>query len=166
MELENADLRNKLQSLESRLNQVEKSGSTGASTAKATLPTPAPVVQKQQPVVQKQQPVASSKDDDDDVDLFGEEDEEESEEQQRLKAERLAAYEAKKSKKPVLIAKSSVTLDIKPWDDETDLKKLEESVRSIEMDGLLWGASKFIPVAYGVKKLQIICVVEDDKVCS
>lgn len=42
--------------------------------------------------------------------------------------------------------------------------KLEECVRSVQMDGLLWGASKLVPVGYGIKKLQINCVVEDDKV--
>lgn len=31
-------------------------------------------------------------------------------------------------------------MDVKPWDDETDMKKLEEAVRSVEMPGLLWGA--------------------------
>lgn len=36
--------------------------------------------------------------------------------------------------------KSSVLMDVKPWDDETDMKKLEEAVRSVEMPGLLWGA--------------------------
>ena len=41
---------------------------------------------------------------------------------------------------PVLIAKSNVILDVKPWDDETDMAELEKCVRSIEMDGLLWGA--------------------------
>jgi hypothetical protein len=59
---------------------------------------------------------------------------------------------------------------------------MEKSVRSIEADGLIWGQckkeningdwiffllillAKFLPVAYGVKKLQIGCVVEDDKV--
>lgn len=41
---------------------------------------------------------------------------------------------------------------------------LEESVRGIEKDGLVWGASKLIPVGYGVKKLQINLVVEDDKI--
>ena len=55
-------------------------------------------------------------------------------------------------------------MDVKPWDDETDMKKLEESVRSIEMDGLQWGTSKILPVAYGFKKLQITCLIEDDKV--
>uniref|UniRef100_A0A1Q3EV24 Putative elongation factor 1-beta n=1 Tax=Culex tarsalis TaxID=7177 RepID=A0A1Q3EV24_CULTA len=107
---------------------------------------------------------AKADDDDDDVDLFGSEDEEESAEAAKLKEERLAAYNAKKSKKPALIAKSSIILDVKPWDDETDMKEMEKSVRSIEMDGLLWGAAKLVPVGYGIKKLQICCVIEDDKV--
>ncbi|CAF1180614.1 unnamed protein product [Adineta steineri] len=98
--------------------------------------------------------------DDDDVDLFGSDDEEESEETKK----RLAAYAAKKSTKVQIIAKSSILLDIKPWDDETDLTAMEKSVRSIETDGLIWGQAKFVPVAFGVKKLQINCVVEDDKV--
>ena len=35
---------------------------------------------------------------------------------------------------------SSILLDVKPWDDETDMKKLEEAVRSVEIPGLTWGA--------------------------
>ncbi|XP_029302793.1 phenylalanine--tRNA ligase beta subunit [Cottoperca gobio] len=103
-------------------------------------------------------------DDDDDIDLFGSDDEAESTEADRLKEQRIAEYAAKKSKKPALIAKSSILLDVKPWDDETDMAKLEECVRSVGMDGLLWGQSKLLPVGYGIKKLQIGCVVEDDKV--
>lgn len=38
-----------------------------------------------------------------------------------------------------VIAKSAIVLDVKPWDDETDLQQLEKSVRSIETDGLIWG---------------------------
>lgn len=44
------------------------------------------------------------------------------------------------------------------------MKELEENVRSIDKEGLVWGASKLIPVGYGVKKLQINLVVEDDKI--
>ena len=40
----------------------------------------------------------------------------------------------------ILGGKSSVLMDIKPWDDETDMKKLEEAVRSVQMEGLFWGA--------------------------
>ncbi|XP_028322269.1 elongation factor 1-beta [Gouania willdenowi] len=104
-----------------------------------------------------------SDEDDDDIDLFGSEDEEDAE-AARVKEERLASYAAKKAKKPALIAKSSLLLDVKPWDDETDMQKLEQCVRSVEMDGLLWGQSKLVPVGYGIKKLQINCVIEDDKV--
>ncbi len=36
--------------------------------------------------------------------------------------------------------------------------------RTVQCDGLVWGASKLVPVGYGIKKLVINCVVEDDKV--
>jgi elongation factor 1-beta len=55
-------------------------------------------------------------------------------------------------------------LDVKPWDDETDMKKLEEAVRSVQMEGLTWGASKLVPVGYGIKKLQIMLTIVDDLV--
>ena len=59
-----------------------------------------------------------------------------------------------------------IVLDVKPWDDTTDMKALEAGVRAIQADGLLWGTSKFVPLVHGINKLQIACVVEDDKVCS
>jgi len=106
-------------------------------------------------------------DDDDDFDLFGdEEEEEETEEEKREREEKLAAYHAKKSAKPAVIAKSSLLLDVKPWDDETDMAQLEANVRTVEMDGLIWGQSKLVPVAYGVKKLSISAVIEDAKVST
>ena len=44
------------------------------------------------------------------------------------------------------------------------MEELEANVRAIEVDGLVWGASKLVPIGYGVNKLQITIVVEDDKV--
>jgi translation elongation factor EF-1beta len=44
------------------------------------------------------------------------------------------------------------------------MKELEANMRKIEMDGLTWGASKLVPVGYGIKKLQVNLVVEDEKV--
>lgn len=41
---------------------------------------------------------------------------------------------------------------------------LEKAVRAIEADGLLWGASTLVPIGFGVRKLQINLVVEDEKV--
>ncbi|KAA1474134.1 hypothetical protein DENSPDRAFT_840684 [Dentipellis sp. KUC8613] len=107
---------------------------------------------------------AKAEEEDEDVDLFGSDDEEEDAEAERIKAERVAAYQAKKANKPKTVAKSVVTLEVKPWDDETDMKALEESVRSIEMEGLVWGASKLVPIGYGIRKLQITLVVEDELV--
>uniref|UniRef100_A0A8C6ZVB7 Elongation factor 1-delta n=1 Tax=Nothoprocta perdicaria TaxID=30464 RepID=A0A8C6ZVB7_NOTPE len=115
-------------------------------------------------VPSKKVSTAAEDDEDDDIDLFGSDDEEEDQEAAKVREERLRQYAEKKAKKPGLIAKSSILLDVKPWDDETDMAKMEECVRSIHMDGLVWGASKLVPVGYGIKKLQIQCVVEDDKV--
>jgi elongation factor 1-beta len=61
---------------------------------------------------------------------------------------------------------SVVTLEVKPWDDETDMKALEDSVRSVEMQGLVWGASKLVPIGYGIRKLQITLVVGSSLVFS
>jgi elongation factor 1-beta len=44
------------------------------------------------------------------------------------------------------------------------MKTLEASVRGIEKDGLVWGTSKLVPVGFGIKKLQINLVIEDDKI--
>ncbi|CAI8037338.1 Elongation factor 1-beta [Geodia barretti] len=89
------------------------------------------------------------------------------EEDEKMREEMKKEQEAKKKKKnkPPPIAKSNIILDVKPWDDETgEYGEVEKLVRSVEADGLLWGASKLVPLAYGIKKLQISCVVEDDKV--
>ncbi|KAI8874159.1 eukaryotic translation elongation factor-like protein 1 beta 2 [Ramicandelaber brevisporus] len=110
-------------------------------------------------------PAAAAEEDDDDVDLFASDDEFD-EEAEKIKQQRLAEYHAKKAVKPKVIAKSMITFDVKPWDDETNMKELEQNVRSIVMDGLLWGASQLVAVGYGIKKLRIAAVVEDDKVST
>ncbi|KAJ1309485.1 hypothetical protein OPQ81_006260 [Rhizoctonia solani] len=107
-------------------------------------------------------PAAAAADDDEDIDLFGED--EDDAEAERIKAERVAEYNARKANKPKTIAKSVVTLEVKPWDDETNMDELEKNVRSIEQDGLVWGSSKLVAIGYGIKKLQITLVVEDEKV--
>ncbi|XP_076811424.1 elongation factor 1-delta-like isoform X1 [Clavelina lepadiformis] len=139
------EMTQKFDKLDGRLSALESQGDGAPSK-------PVPVT------------VEEETDDDDDVDLFGSSDEEEDAEAERIRAERLAAYAAKKSKKAAVIAKSSILLDVKPWDDETDMGELETAVRSIEADGLKWGGSQLVKVAFGIQKLQINCVVEDDKV--
>ncbi|KAF8992933.1 hypothetical protein BDQ17DRAFT_1432062 [Cyathus striatus] len=86
---------------------------------------------------------------DDEVDLFGSDDEEEDAEAERVKAERVAAYNAKKANKPKTVAKSIVTMDVKPWDDETDMEALKRPSGPLKR-----------------MKLQITIVVEDEKVST
>lgn len=117
---------------------------------------------KAAPAAAKVAPAAAAGDDDD-MDLFGDDDEDDGA-AEKLKEQRQKEADAKKSGKKAVIAKSSVVLDVKVWDDETDLKEVEGLVRNIQMDGLLWGASKQVPLAFGINKLQIMCVVEDEKV--
>jgi len=156
VEQENVKLRGMLQALEARIAVLE-GGKAPAAKPVAKAAAPAKVT------APAAKPAAAKKDDD--FDLFGDE-EEDSEEKKRITEERIKAYSAKKSNKPTLIAKSSVLLDVKVWDDETDMVALEKAVRGIVMEGLVWGSSKLVPVAYGVKKLQINCVIEDDKVST
>ncbi|KAM8966672.1 elongation factor 1-delta isoform 2-T2 [Pelodytes ibericus] len=154
------DLQLAISKLENRINTLEKSATSNQSS-------PGHIICKVShftTVTPVQEENEADDDDDDDIDLFGSDEEEEDAEAARVREERLREYAQKKSKKPGLIAKSSILLDVKPWDDETDMAKLEECVRTVQMDGLLWGSSKLVPVGYGIKKLQIQCVVEDDKV--
>uniref|UniRef100_A0A3B3RBD1 Elongation factor 1-delta n=2 Tax=Paramormyrops kingsleyae TaxID=1676925 RepID=A0A3B3RBD1_9TELE len=142
------DLRSALSRLEARVAVLEKVPGSAATAA---------------PCAKQPKERAPVEEEDDDLDLFGSEEEEDAE-AERIREQRVKEYTERKAKKPTIIAKSSILLDVKPWDDETDMAKLEECVRSVQADGLLWGTSKLVPVGYGIKKLQIQCVVEDDKV--
>ncbi|CAG9583663.1 putative translation elongation factor 1-beta [Leishmania major strain Friedlin] len=103
---------------------------------------------------------AAAAEEEDDIDLFGETTEEE---KAALEAKKAKDAEKKKAKKEV-IAKSSILFDIKAWDDTIDLEALAQKLHAIQRDGLIWGDHKLVPVAFGVKKLQQLIVIEDDKV--
>jgi len=67
-----------------------------------------------------------------------------------------------KPKKAGPVARSSIIIDVKPIGTETDMKKLEADVRAIKKEGLTWAAGDLVPIAYGIKKLRIICIVVDE----
>ena len=118
---------------------------------------------KQDQPKQPEKAAPKKADDDDDVDLFGDDDEDD-------EAAKKALEEQKKknqSKKKVVIAKSLIIFDVKVWDSDTNLDDLAKEILKIEMDGLFWKTEyKKEPVAFGVYKLCIGCVIEDDKISS
>ncbi|KAL0862340.1 hypothetical protein Bca101_041458 [Brassica carinata] len=83
-------------------------------------------------------------DDDDDVNLFGE--------------ERAGSWEASSKKKEWLVLR-------KLFGDKPDIKKIEETVRSRQMEGVVWGTSKIYNVGYGFKYLRTIFTIVDDHLC-
>ncbi|KAJ2138216.1 Translation elongation factor 1 beta [Coemansia sp. RSA 678] len=105
-----------------------------------------------------------NKDEDEDFDLFGSDDEDS--EAEEIKAKIVADYKAKKAQKgPLPAAKTTVVYHVKPWDIDTDLDELETKIRGIQMDGLVWGqVAKRTHVAFGIHRLEIYNVVEDEKV--
>jgi len=40
--------------------------------------------------------------------------------------------------KKVLIEKSIVLFEVKPWEEDTDLDELAKKILNIKMDGLMW----------------------------
>jgi glutathione S-transferase/translation elongation factor EF-1beta len=73
-----------------------------------------------------------------------------------------------KPKKPKPVAKSIVVFDVKVYEEEFDLDALWEKIqKEVVIEGLVWNPNpKKIPVVGKVFKLQIGCVVEDDKVAT
>ena len=114
--------------------------------------------------------------DGEEMDLWGDEplgDEytaEEQANQDRLDAIAAAHKEKKRAagKLKVVIGMSKIVLDVKPWDDETDLEAMEAVVRKIthptNPKAVEWQASELKEVGYGIKKLSIMVQVIDDEI--
>jgi elongation factor 1-beta len=145
--------------------EEKKSAPAAASKSPAAKPTPAAKSPVKAAAAPAKKPADDDDDDDDDDGGFNLDESSDDEAQARIDAiaaKKIAADAAAGKKKAV--AKSTLILDVKPCDDETDLTALEAKIRAITQDGLLWGACEKIPVAYGIKKLRILSVLEDEKV--
>ena len=65
--------------------------------------------------------------------------------------------EPKKEKK-VELNKTAVIYEVKPNEAGQDMKELEAAIRSVTMDGLVWGEEfKVIDVAFGIQKIVCQC---------
>lgn len=117
----------------------------------------------------KKKAPAAKKEEDDLDDMFGDDEPKETEEEKKARQEKMKkdAENKKKAekKKEVVIAKSLVLLEVKVFEMEQDLDKLAEKIKKIEFAGLVWKEQyKIEEIAFGMKKLVIGMVVEDEKV--
>jgi translation elongation factor EF-1beta len=82
---------------------------------------------------------------------------------ERMKAKAAAVGKVVKH----VVAKSLIIWEVKPWEEETNLDDLAKKILDIKIDGLEWKTEyKKEPVAYGIFKLVIGAVVEDEKVST
>jgi elongation factor 1-beta len=115
----------------------------------------------------KSAPAAKADAEDDDVDLFGSDDEDDEASFDALCKAKQAAIDKANSKKKA-IAKSIVMFEVKPLESETDLDVLFQRIlKECVKEGCDWKQDcKKEPVAFGVFKLIVGCVIEDDKVST
>jgi elongation factor 1-beta len=126
---------------------------------------------------------AAEDDDDDDDDMFDDDEEEEEEDPEEL-AKIEAAKKKKKKRKPVL--RSQIIFDIKPMSIEVDLEEMADKIKDLAVgtmepfatrikdindervtveNSCVWGEGHEVkPIAFGICKLQVSCVVNDDVV--
>jgi len=144
-------------------------------SGKAKEPTPVEAQVEEKKEAPKQAPKAKGKPapkveekpkaDDDDFDLFGDETAEDvAAEEARKEAE--AKSVAAKKNKPKVIAKSSVCFDVKGYELGQDFEALAKKIKAeVNMDGLVWMDKHEVKeIAFGMKKLQITMLIEDEKV--
>ncbi|CAN0034686.1 unnamed protein product [Phaeothamnion confervicola] len=140
------------------------------AAAKAAVPASpkkaAPAPKAASPKKGKAPPPKADEDEVDD--LFGDDEEEAALAVPKAKEptmkEKMEAAKAAKTKDKK-VERSQIVLEVKPWEAEADLVGLFNKIVAVKIDGLVWGeAYKLVPVAFGVKKLVISCVVEDEKV--
>ena len=95
---------------------------------------------------------------DEDVDLFGDD-------ADAKPAAAVAPKVEEKKKKEKPVARSICVYEVKPMSASTDPKSMEAALRTIVMDGLKWSETfEVIEIGYGVKKIMVQFVCEDDKV--
>jgi len=117
--------------------------------------------------VKKAAAPAPAEEEDDAADLFGDDDDDAAAKKIAAKAAAAKKDEAK-DKKPAKkeeVAKSAVIYEVKTLEAGQDMAELAAKLRAIEMDGLLWGQEfKVVDVAYGIQKLVVQAIIEDEKV--
>ncbi|CAI5734956.1 unnamed protein product [Hyaloperonospora brassicae] len=122
-------------------------------------------VKKEAPKKVEPKQTKDEDDGDDDDDLFGDDDDEDDEAAKALAAKRAEAAKSAKKEKKKPVERSQVVIEVKPWEAETDLEELATKIKALPIEGLTWGEGhKLVPVAFGIKKLLVQCVIIDELV--
>lgn len=105
------------------------------------------------------------KKEDEEYDPFAEETQEDKEKLENMKKKNKEDSKKKKDKKGT--ARSFILIEVKGWDSEQNLDALAQKIiKEIKMEGLQWKEEyKLADVAFGVKKIILGMVVEDE-ICS
>merc|ERR1712146_860723 len=116
-------------------------------------------------------PAPSKKKDEDDLfgdddDLFGDDDDA-PKEKPMSRAEQMAKMKADKEAKEKANKRrdrTQIIFEVKGWEAGQDMDGLYKKISGISIPGLTWGVYSKQPVAFGVFKLVISCVIFDDEV--
>ncbi|CDJ38969.1 elongation factor 1, putative [Eimeria tenella] len=104
-------------------------------------------------------------DDSDDIDLFGDDAEDSAAALKQLSAAKQQQQQQQRKQKQPVVNKSMLVIEVKPNDAETDLNEIGNEIKQIQIEGLTWGENqKKVPLAFGLYKLQVQCVIVDDLV--
>ena len=113
----------------------------------------------------------AKKAEEEELDLFGDDDGD-AESNKQVLADMMKKKEEdekkRKAEKKAVVAKSSVTFDVKAYEEGFDFVALSKKIKeTINPEGLVWQQHfKILPVAYEIKKLQCGMIIEDDKVSA
>lgn len=111
----------------------------------------------------------SSSSEEDDVgfdDLVDGDDDEETKAMMAKHAKKIAEIQARQNAKKGK-AKTNITIDVNPEDQDTDMEALQEAVCALEIPGLKWlGEGNLVPTCFGMSKLTIMCQIFDQQVPS
>ena len=58
---------------------------------------------------------------------------------------------------------TSIAFMVEPWDDVTDVDKVESDCKEIEYEGLVWGESERIAVSESKSKIKLHCTLKSEK---
>jgi len=106
---------------------------------------------------------ASDEEEEEDDDRINLDDEGDDEDTKAMFAKKKSEIEAIHSRQKAKAgdAKSNLTVDVKPLGSDTDMAAVEKFCRSIQMDGLKWLGGELVEIAFGIKKLRIMCQLTD-----